>query len=398
MFKLLKERSKLENTRPDTIDFADMKRVIEHEVVRRTPQTAVKRNILNVSYFIVTNPKTNQYFRLDEKEKFLWDHMDGSHTIRDLALAYYNEYGAFAYDKIIELVYDLRKKTFLTAEHVDIYQELSLWAQSQQLLHQIITGLRGMLSWEYAVPHIDRFFAILYHRVFRYVFFKPLLIILGLATIAGFGAFVAESFDTRYTIISTHSVISDVVLLFVLTSIALLLHEIAHGVATKHFGRKVHKGGFLLYFLWPAFFVDTTDMWFTPKWKRIAVSLAGPATEGLIAGLVSIALFFLPNASSTAILYKFALVSYTSVFINLNPLLEWDGYFVFMDSVGIPCLRRRSIHFITQELVGKITKGEKISRTELFYSIFGGLSLVWSAVALVLGLLFWQSHIKGLLS
>ena len=62
-----------------------------------------------------------------------------------------------------------------------------------------------------------------------------------------------------------------------------MAREMAHAFTTKHYGRKVRRGGLLVYFGNLAFFVDTMDIWMEPKKARMAVSWAGPYS-GLLVG------------------------------------------------------------------------------------------------------------------
>ncbi|MEJ2293094.1 MAG: hypothetical protein P8Y05_15470, partial [Deinococcales bacterium] len=49
-----------------------------------------------------------------------------------------------------------------------------------------------------------------------------------------------------------------------------------------------------------------------------------------------------PASPIGALFFKVAFLGYLSVFVNLNPLLELDGYFILSDWLGIPMLRQRS--------------------------------------------------------
>lgn len=379
LYSLLSERSKFELTRPQRIHHVEMDEVVERTPMVKAHGVTSKRNILNTTYIVLNNPQTNEYFRLDEKEKFLWDHMDGDHTIKDLAIAYFQKFGSFAYDKIVELVYDLQKKTFLTDPYEQIYETLTFAAQSRRLFYKLWNGIKRITYWEFPLPHTESFFAQLYRSGGRALFLPVLRVSLALVALGGFGVFL-----WMHPAPST-----NIVLFLTLNFLSLIIHELAHGLTTVHFGRKVHKAGFLLYFGLPAFFVDTTDMWMEEKPKRIAVTLAGAIGQAIVAGIASLLLLAPLPSTFYPLLSTFAFVSYLSIFVNMNPLIEWDGYFLLMDLVGIPCLRKRSLHFIQKELLTKLAKREAFSREELLYAVFGTLAAVWSIAAIFFGIQFW---------
>ena len=56
------------------------------------------------SYIILKNPATHTYYRLSDRDAFLWQRMDGSHTVKDLVVAYFLEYGSFAFSRVATLV------------------------------------------------------------------------------------------------------------------------------------------------------------------------------------------------------------------------------------------------------------------------------------------------------
>jgi len=80
-----------------------------------------------------------------------------------------------------------------------------------------------------------------------------------------------------------------------------------------------------------------------------------------------------------------------TVFINLNPLLELDGYYLLMDWLEIPMLRRKSLAFLR-------SGPRNLSRDEAIYSVFGLLSALWTVYAVLFGIKFWQERLAGSLT
>src|SRR5204863_9222398 len=65
--------------------------------------------------------------------------------------------------------------------------------------------------------------------------------------------------------------------------VSILLHELGHALTCKAFGREIRRGGFMLFFGFPACFVDTSDIWLDPRRRRIAVSGAGATVDATVA-------------------------------------------------------------------------------------------------------------------
>jgi putative peptide zinc metalloprotease protein len=178
------------------------------------------------------------------------------------------------------------------------------------------------------------------------------------------------------------------------TLVVLLVHEAGHAFTTKHFGREVPRVGIGWYWFGPVAYVDTSDMWLEGRWPRIAVSLAGPYTNLVIGSLASIAAWFVPNAVLSAVLWEFALLSYLGVLLNLNPLLEFDGYYVLSDLLEKPNLRPRALAWLGRDLIPALRTpgGLKGHRLELFYGL---ASLLYVALMAVLTVVLYRLIVQG---
>lgn len=122
-------------------------------------------------------------------------------------------------------------------------------------------------------------------------------------------------------------------------------HELGHGFACKTFGGKVPEMGLLLLGGNPAAYVDATAAWsFERRRHRLVVMLGGMYFESL-AAIVAVYVWALtthPMLASWAH-YVVTLSTVTTVLFNANPLMRFDGYFIFSELVGIQNLRPRSI-------------------------------------------------------
>ena len=125
--------------------------------------------------------------------------------------------------------------------------------------------------------------------------------------------------------------------------IVVAMHESAHGLAMASFGRKVDRAGFKLLFIFPYAFVDTSEAWFEPRRRRIAISAAGPVSDFSLGALFSICCLrprpMAPSATSSS---NLAFAAYVGAFFNLNPFIDRDGYQILVDVLREPGLRRRA--------------------------------------------------------
>ncbi len=150
----------------------------------------------------------------------------------------------------------------------------------------------------------------------------------------------------------------------------------------------------MFYYGMPTFFVDVSDMWMSGRTPRIMVSLAGPIVNVIIGGIISILAFVLPPSDYTKALFQAAYITYLIALLNLNPLLELDGYYCLMDLLEMPQLRRKSFDFLKTQLVPKLRSGTRFNREEIIYSIYSVLSIVVTVLILAFVLYIWENELS----
>ncbi|MBN1201119.1 MAG: hypothetical protein JXJ20_04610 [Anaerolineae bacterium] len=344
-------------------------------------------------YWILKNLRTDAYLRLTAEQVFLWEQMDGKTSVQDIAVAYMLEYGKLAINGLIMLLDQLQQKGFIEPL-VDIYGAVDQSVAQRRANAPWRRLVRGFLNSEWSIGGIDGLITRSYRLAGRWLFLRLIQWIM-LAVIASGGAvflgLILGLVDRDLSVIAGAGVgtVIGLISLYVLQFITLLIHEWSHAIATKHYGREVRRGGFLLYMGMPAAFVDTTDIWMEPRRPRIVVSWAGPHSGFFLGGLASLLILVFPGAAVQGVLYQFAFLTYLTSFMNLNPLLKLDGYYILMDWLEIPRLREKSLAFVSGSLWHKLRAREPFSHDERIFAVFGALSAVWTviALALVIGML-----------
>jgi putative peptide zinc metalloprotease protein len=61
--------------------------------------------------------------------------------------------------------------------------------------------------------------------------------------------------------------------------------------------------------------------------------------------------------------------AYMTVFLNVNPLLKFDGYYLLSDALDIPALQERSLAFVRHKLPQYIGQRRKLTREEWVFAI-----------------------------
>jgi putative peptide zinc metalloprotease protein len=358
-------------------------------------------------YYMLKNPDAGTYLQLGEQELFLWNMMDGEHSVRDMSIAFLLKYGALPIELIINMLAMLQSKSFLEKKPVNLYQKAAqtlarravqskgaLYLTTLKIIGFALKAFFWMLGGNIVtLRNIDRPVTALYHRGGKWLFHRVAqyayvtLIILGIAALV-----VRPSSSQDGAAIGA----STITLIYLGLIATILIHEGAHALTCKHYGREVKEGGLLFYLGTLAAFVDTTDMWMEPDRRhRLAVSWAGPYSNLILGAMCSLGIFVAPWPQVDVVLTSLATVNFLLCFTNLNPLLEWDGYYMLMDYLEIPCLRKRSLDFVRNHLWDKLKARESFNREEKIFAVFGLLAGLWTAIIIVAFVIFLPQRIMG---
>jgi len=134
-----------------------------------------------------------------------------------------------------------------------------------------------------------------------------------------------------------------------------LIHELAHGLAVKRSGGFVHETGIALMVMLPLPYVDASaSSLFPNKYDRMIVSSAGILVELAFAALGLLLWSSSHGTLQDVGLMMFLIGGISTLLLNGNPLLKFDGYYLLADLIEIPNLAERSkqaLKSITRSLV-----------------------------------------------
>lgn len=194
---------------------------------------------------------------------------------------------------------------------------------------------------------------------------------------------------------------------FAVTLIILKLgHELAHGYTAKSHNHYIRTMGVAFILFWPVLYSDTTDAWKAKTNQvRFSISAAGVVFELVIAGL---SLFFwaiLQDGLVREIAFYLATTSIiSSIFVNLNPFMRFDGYYLLMDWWHIDNLQPRAFELLKYRIRRLLFdwKGEQPEQHSqaskmVVYAILTSFYRVFIAVMIALAVYNFFSREIGLL-
>lgn len=176
-----------------------------------------------------------------------------------------------------------------------------------------------------------------------WLFSQPVAVVVVLATLLGL-YLASRQWDVFVHTFIDQMTWSGLLGFAVALAIAKALHELGHAfIATRHGVRVAHMGvAFLVMF--PMLYTDTGESWkLRDARSRMAIASAGIVTELALAGLATLAWSLTPDGALRNGLFFLATTSWVmTLFINANPFMRFDGYFIFSDILDLPNLHERS--------------------------------------------------------
>lgn len=169
-------------------------------------------------------------------------------------------------------------------------------------------------------------------------------------------------------------------------------HELGHAVACRRMGAECHEIGVMLLALFPCLYCDVSDAWtLTSRWQRAVVALAGVYFEAMLAiAAAAVWLVLAPGPLRVLSLYVVVTASLSTVVVNLNPLIRFDGYYVLADLWGVANLHEQSRSALWGPLHrwvrGETGRSESRDASPILLAIYGLASTIygWCLLAVIL--------------
>jgi putative peptide zinc metalloprotease protein len=137
---------------------------------------------------------------------------------------------------------------------------------------------------------------------------------------------------------------SSVITMALVYPVVKAIHELGHAYAIKVRGGEVHEIGLMFLLLVPIPYVDASAAaaFANKRWRMLA-GAAGIMVELFLAGLAMAAWVQLDPGPLRSVAYTVILIcGVSTLLMNGNPLLRYDGYYVLSDAIEIPNLGQRA--------------------------------------------------------
>ncbi|MDB4766378.1 HlyD family efflux transporter periplasmic adaptor subunit [bacterium] len=308
------------------------------EVVCRSEPDEIDR-----SEWVVKDPIQLNYFFLDQFQHWLFERLDGITSLTQTQKDFEQTFSPAKISDSQLLTFCMRlSRDGLLCENLSGEQLRERELQKKKF--NLLRLPASLLSIRLPGVNANAIISVAEH-IGSWVF-SPLTVALASVWLLFTIIFGVQVFDDIVLALPTMSSIGarDIVLFLVCVSVVKIVHELAHAVCCRRMGATCREIGVMFLVFSPCLYCNVTDSWMLKsKWKRIAISAAGIYVELLIA---SVSLMLWCYAATpflrSLFLNLFIICSVSTLLINGNPLMRYDGYFILSDWVGIPNLSQQS--------------------------------------------------------
>jgi putative peptide zinc metalloprotease protein len=315
--------------------------------------------------WVLRELESNRFLRMSDADAALLQLLDGEHSLAELVGEARQRLGPTGPPRLARLLSELAERGLLSG--VDGAEP----AQGRTGVVQRLAAPRE-IAWTGA----GEFFERLYRRA-GWLLTRPALVVIALLVVAGLVAFpylVVGRYGTPFVV--AHKIGIGGLVFLVGRFGVVAVHEAAHGITLSSYGRRVRKAGLKLVMIFPYAYVDTSEAWFEPRRRRIAISAAGPVSDLSLGALFALCCLASPPGVVRDILFQLAFGAYLGAFFNLNPFVDRDGYQILVDLLGEPGLRRRA-----REQLLERRRGLRNAFDSPALARYAAFAVVWSAVA-----------------
>lgn len=292
------------------------------------------------------DPLSLRYYQLQEEEFFLLQQLNGQVTLAGLREQFEEQFAPLriSIEQLQSFLTMLHREGLVLSEASGQGEHL-VEHRREQRMREFKGKLLSLLAIRFRGIDPDAMLDVV-APWFSWMF-SPLMVGLCLLLASGASALAAFNYETlarRLPDFQAFFSAENAIWIAVAVMLAKLLHEFGHAVACKHYGGECHEMGVMLLAFTPCLYVNVSDAWMLPnRWHRIAISGAGMYVELVLASLCTFLWWFtLPGPLNSMCLNLMFVCSVSTLLFNGNPLLRYDGYYIFSDLLGIPNLRQQA--------------------------------------------------------
>lgn len=295
-------------------------------------------------WYVMQDQSNGEFHRYTPEANLLISLMDGRRSVQEIweiACSQLDD-DAMPQDEVIRLMAQLHRADVLTTDRVPDERDL-VQRRRRQRMQRIKQYIGNPSALKLPLIDPDRWLTrnLPYYRwIFGWV--GALLWLSVVVYGASLGAMNWQSL--KHNVWDQVFSAGNVLAMALIYPVVKAVHELGHACAVKVKGGEVHEIGLMFLLLVPIPYVDASAAsGFADKRWRMLTGAAGILVELFLAALAMIAWTQLEPGLWRSVAYNvIILCGVSTLFMNGNPLLRYDGYYVLSDAIEIPNLGQRA--------------------------------------------------------
>ena len=310
--------------------------------------TITQQTMRGNDWFILHDPKSGRYHRFSPTANLLIGRLDGNRTMQEIWDELDVQYPdlEIEQDEIIQILIQLNAaELLLLPQSSDLTEMLSRGKKREHKAR--LSRFINPMAMRFPLLDPDKFLVRTMPTVrglYSRAFFVVWLIVVGMALLLAGIHWSELSGNVSDRVLTP----GNMLLIWFIYPFIKALHELGHGYMTRLRGGEVHEMGIMVLVFMPVPYVDASSSAnFTNPRHRMLVGAAGILVEVFVAALAMFVWVLVEPGLIRAIAFNVMLIGAVStVVVNGNPLLKFDGYYVLVDFLQIPNLATRSTKHI----------------------------------------------------
>ena len=332
-------------------------RILSDRPPRMPPDVAFKEHIEDGKAIVRVGVASQEaMYKFPAANWALIQLFDGQRSYEEIAHAYSSQTGhEFSVEEVREFTAALDGLDFWykTPQEKNIQLMQKTTEERRKLLKSRKSRFGDLSEIPFPAVNPDKFVTWLYNRtsfVYTWWFTLATVLLVTITVAISIAHWDEVGRDTMEFFTFANKSWYDLLVFYLLAVVALCWHELGHAHACKHYGGRVPAMGFMLIYLTPAFFTDTTEGFVKgSRYQRFIIAMAGAWSELYIC---SVATFIwwgtAPGSSVHNAAYLMVLMTgIAGLLINWNPLMKLDGYYMLSEALGLADLKENSTAYVS---------------------------------------------------
>jgi putative peptide zinc metalloprotease protein len=292
-------------------------------------------------WYVISSATGGRQFRVNHLGYQIVGRLDGRQSVQEIWDALVRQMGTDApsQHEVLSILSELTSAGMIQSEYSPDLGGIFDAAERRRQARNQLNPIALKVPLFDPTPLLDTF-APITNRLFK----GWLLILWALCVCVGVVA-VAMNWSELSNYANVNSLTArNLLLMWLVYPVIKFVHELAHAAAIRFWQGEVREVGVTLFMLVPVPYVDASAAsGFPDKRHRMLVSAMGVIAETSIALLALVVWLYVADGWVRNIAFACMLIGGVStVLVNANPLMRYDGYYVLTDWLELPSLATRA--------------------------------------------------------